>query len=356
MKNYQLSDFDYHLPLELIAQEAVSPRDHSRLLVLDSVSGKISHQHFFDLPKFLKAGDLLVVNDSKVFPARLLGRKKMTSGNIEIFLHQKLSENIWECLIKGKVISGTEIEVSPEFYATILDSHDNTWRVKFNLSEDKLMQAIFKFGVTPLPPYIKSSHDEQYERGRYQTVYANDKKLGSVAAPTAGLHFTPELLKEINSLGVEVLMVTLHVGLGTFLPVKTENLADHKMHSEYAEISKEVAQKIILAKKTGRRVIAVGTTACRTLESFGLDFDWSKNENPESFKRFTNIFIRPGYQFKIVDGLITNFHLPKSTLMMLVSALAGKKNIDLAYTEAVSKKYRFFSYGDAMIIAPSLLP
>ena len=358
MKNYQLSDFDYYLPPELIAQEAMIPRDHSRLLVLDSTNGKISHQHFFDLPKFLGPGDLLVVNDSKVFPARLLGKKKITGGGVEVFLHQKITDDTWECLIGGKVKSEMEIEfdLDNNFFATVLDHKENTWRVKFSLGGEDLMKAIFKFGLTPLPPYIKSTHDESFERNRYQTVYADDAKLGSVAAPTAGLHFTPDLLKEISDKGVEILNITLHVGLGTFLPVKTENLNDHKMHSEYAEISPEVAQKIVIAKKGGRRIFAVGTTACRTLEAWANDFDLLGGEGMQGFSKFTDIFIRPGYQFKAVDGLITNFHLPKSTLLMLISALAGKENITKAYKIAVKEQYRFFSYGDAMIIAPKLLP
>ena len=353
---YHLSDFDYHLPPERIAQEAVSPRDHSRLLVLDSASGEIVHQHFFDLPKFLKPGDLLIVNDSKVFPARLLGKKKSSGGAIEIFLHQELSADTWECLVKGKVKPQLEIEIAPNFFATILEADDNSWRVKFNLGGEELMAAIFQFGKTPLPPYIKSQHDENYERARYQTVYADDGKLGSVAAPTAGLHFTPDLLKKIKDGGVEIAPVTLHVGLGTFLPVKTENLSEHKMHSEYAEISLETIEKIIKVKKEGRRVIAVGTTACRTLESWGQDFAWQSTVKPQKFSRFTDIFIQPGYQFAVVDGLITNFHLPKSTLLMLVSALAGKDKVEAAYREAVEKEYRFFSYGDAMMIAQNLLP
>ncbi|MFZ4648587.1 MAG: tRNA preQ1(34) S-adenosylmethionine ribosyltransferase-isomerase QueA [Patescibacteria group bacterium] len=356
MKEYQLSDFDYNLPPELIAQEAMSPRDNSRLLVLDSVSGKIAHQHFFDLPKFLKAGDLLVVNDSKVFPARLLGKKKITGGGVEVFLHQKISEDTWECLVGGKVKTQMEIEFSVNFFATIISNQENTWQVKFNLSGEALMKEIFHYGLTPLPPYIKSSHGEEYERERYQTVYADNNKIGSVAAPTAGLHFTPDLLKEINSLGVEVVTVTLHVGLGTFLPVKTENLADHKMHSEYGAISLVVAKKISNVKKKGGRIFAVGTTACRTLESWANDQDLSGDNKVRSFSRFTDIFIRPGYEFKVVDGLITNFHLPKSTLLMLISAFAGKDKIDQAYQSAVQNEYRFFSYGDAMIIAPNLLP
>ncbi len=357
MKDYQLSDFDYFLPPELIAQEAMVPRDHSRLLVLDSANGEISHQHFFDLPNFLRPGDLLVVNDSKVFPARLFGKKKDTGGQVEVFLHQKINENTWECLIGGKVKPQTEIEFSAadNFFATTISNEENVWQVKFSLQEEALMKAIFKFGHTPLPPYIKSSHDEEFERKRYQTVYANDEKLGSAAAPTAGLHFTPELLKQIKSSGVEILNITLHVGLGTFLPVKAENLNEHKMHSEYAEISPETAQEILAAKKSGRRVFAVGTTACRTLEAWANEPDWSKNGKTEGFAKFTDIFIRPGYQFKVIDGLITNFHLPKSTLLMLVSALASKDQIFTAYETAVEEKYRFFSYGDAMIIAPGLL-
>lgn len=357
MKDYHLSDFDYYLPQKLIAQKAVSPRDHSRLLVLDSSDGKISHQHFFDLPKLFKPGDLLVINDSKVFPARLIGKKKHTGGNIEIFLHQKLSENEWECLVRGKVKLGMEIEFASDnlFFATVLEVQEDTWRVKFNLEGEDLMKAIFQYGLTPLPPYIKSDSSEESERKRYQTVYADDKKIGSVAAPTAGLHFTPRLLKEIKNCGVDILSITLHVGLGTFLPVKIDNLDKHKMHSEYAEISFEVAKKISEAKKNGHRIFAVGTTTCRTLESWANDFDVLSGAEVKCFSRFTDIFIRPGYQFKAIDGLITNFHLPKSTLLMLVSALAGKDEITKAYQAAIDKQYRFFSYGDAMIIAPGIL-
>lgn len=351
---YTTSDFDYELPAELIAQKPARPRDCSRLLLLDKESGEISHHRFYEISDYLKKGDVLVLNDSKVFPARLLGHKEGTGGAVEIFLHKKKEHGEWECLVGGRVREGLKIEFSRNpLQATLLkDNGDGTWRVGFNLSGKKFWQAIERVGIVPLPPYIKRDGKQASDKDNYQTVFADPHKVGSAAAPTAGLHFTERLLKKIRAKGVKIVFVTLHVGLGTFAPVKAEKITEHKMHSEFAEISAKAAKEILEARASGRRIIAVGTTSCRTLESA----DWKKFASqassgkiaPQSF--WTDIFIYPGYRFKIVDALITNFHLPKSTLLMLVSALAGKENIDRAYSQAVSAGYKFFSYGDAMFI------
>jgi len=339
-----LEDFAYNLPLELIAQKPARPRDHSRLLVLDKKTGAISHQHFYNLPEYLKAGDVLVLNNSKVFPARLLGKKKETGGAVEIFLHHKLSGDIWECLVGGRVREGMIVIFKEQLEAAILkNNQDGTWQIKFNFSGPKLWEKINKIGIVPLPPYIKRAKKQSGDKNNYQTVFADARQAGSVAAPTAGLHFTKALLKKIKARGVKIVYVTLHVGLGTFAPVKAEKIIEHKMHREFASISSATAKEIVKAKKTGQRVIAVGTTSCRTLESVK---DWQGQK--QSF--WTDIFIYPGYKFKTVDSLITNFHLPKSTLLMLVSALAGPRSIDRAYRTAIGQKYRFFSYGDAMFI------
>ncbi len=348
------SDFDYHLPPELIAQEPIRPRDRSRLLLLDKTSGAIEHRHFFEIVDQLHPGDVLVLNDSKVFPARLLGHKQETGGAIEIFLHKKIKSAEWECLVGGRVKEGLKIAFPKSVLtATILkNNQDGTWQAGFNLSGDKFWRAIERIGLVPLPPYIKRDHKTARDKQSYQTVFADPQKIGSAAAPTAGLHFTESLLKKIKAKGVKIETVTLHVGLGTFAPVKTEKITEHKMHSEFAEISARTVRAILAAKEDGRRIVAVGTTSCRTLESA----DWGKfaaqmkshSLKPQSF--WTDIFIYPGYKFKVVDALITNFHLPKSTLLMLVSALAEKRHIDEAYKQAVSNGYRFFSYGDAMFI------
>lgn len=349
-------DFSYDLPLELIAQEPVSPRDHSRLLVLNKKNGDLSHHHFYDLPKFLKSGDLLVLNNSKVFPARLKGVKKETGGRIEIFLHQSLKsadENIWECLIGGRVKEGYEIEFENSGLKAVVlkNNNDATWQVKFNHNGEIFWSSIENIGEVPLPPYIKRLENSEKDRNSYQTIYADEKERGSAAAPTAGLHFTEELLSIIKSQGVKIKYVTLHVGMGTFAPVKEEKIIDHKMHREFASVSSDVIKEIINTKKKGGRIIAVGTTSCRTLESL----NWSElyNENEKNIKDisfWTDIFIYPGYKFQAVDSLVTNFHLPASTLLMLISALAGKEKIDRAYQEAIKERYRFFSYGDAMFI------
>lgn len=346
-----LSDFDYHLPTELIGQKPIKPRDHARLLVLDRRTGETSHRHFYDLPGILRPGDVLVFNDSKVIPARIRGTKE-TGGQVEIFLLKKSDviareaggrprqargrqENTWQCLIGGKVKSGQKIRLPKGVEAEIMGSADNKVKtVRFNCSEKKLLTL----GETPLPPYIKSKS----RPGDYQTVYAD--KQGSVAAPTAGLHFTKPLLAKLRKLGVQTEFVTLHVGMGTFEPVETENVLEHKMHSELAMIDGATAVRINKAKSEGRRIIAVGTTAVRTLESF------ASSGELESGSKWTEIFIYPGYKFKVIDGMITNFHLPKSTLLMLVSAFAGKELTAKAYGEAIGLEYKFFSFGDGMIV------
>ncbi|MEI6836117.1 MAG: tRNA preQ1(34) S-adenosylmethionine ribosyltransferase-isomerase QueA [Candidatus Falkowbacteria bacterium] len=342
---YKLSDFDYNLPSELIAQQPVKPRDLARLLIVDKETKKLEHKKFSDLADYLKKDDILVVNNSKVFPARLFGHKKKTGGAVEIFLHKKISDSEWECLLGGRIKVGTVIELAPNFEAVTLENNqDGTWLVKFNKTGSDFFSQISRIGHLPLPPYIKRLKDQKEDKRNYQTIYASSEKIGSVAAPTAGLHFTPRLIKKLQSQGVVIENVTLHVGLGTFSPVKTENILNHKMHAEYAEIDRATISRLKKAKIAGRRIIAVGTTSARTLESWGQDGE------PDEFSKWTDIFIYPGYHFEVVSGLITNFHLPKSTLLMLVSALAGKKLTEEAYRTAVALNYRFFSYGDAMFI------
>jgi S-adenosylmethionine:tRNA ribosyltransferase-isomerase len=349
MKTYKTSDFFYNLPPELIAQKPARPRDHSRLLVLDKLTGAYQHQHFYDLINLLRPGDLLVLNNSKVFPARLIGKKEVTRGRVEIFLHKKEAKDIWECLVGGRVKIGMTIILSPRLKAEIIkDNGDGIWLVQFNLSDNKFFTEIEKIGQVPLPPYIKRSKQLASDRNNYQTVFADKHQVGSAAAPTAGLHFTKNMLKKIKAKGIQIKYVTLHVGLGTFAPVKVEKITDHKMHSEFALVSPETIKSILETKRHGGRVIAVGTTSCRTLES--LDWEKLKKTTLKEQSFWTDIFIYPGFKFQAVDALITNFHLPSSTLMMLVSALGGKKNLERAYQEAVAQKYRFFSYGDAMFI------
>lgn len=349
----RLSSYDFDLPAKLIAQKPAHPRDAARLMVLNKATGGISHRRFFDLPEILGAGDALVFNDSKVIPARLIGKKE-TGGRMEVFLLNKIkdnardssasprligfgrNDNAWQCLIKGKIKPGQKIYLTKKIFAEPLEKiDDKVWLVKFNAPDKKL----FALGETPLPPYIKNKS----KLSDYQTVYA--KELGSVAAPTAGLHFTKALIGKLKKKGVQIEYVTLHVGLGTFLPVETENILEHKMHSELAEIDKDTAKRLNQAKTAGKRIIAVGTTAARTLESCAI-----ANSKIKPQKIETEIFIYPGYKFRFVDAMITNFHLPKSTLLMLVSALAGKNNIDRAYQEAIKLKYRFYSFGDGMLI------
>ena len=336
------SDFDFYLPEELIAQTPLEKRDNSRLLHLDKNTGKIEHKHFYDIKQYIRPGDCLVLNDSRVLPARLIGTRP-TGGAVELVLLKDLGDNCWECLSRPgrKTKPGQELIFgNGELTAVVQDLTQGGNRiVKFDY-KGIFLEILERLGKMPLPPYIK---EELQDSERYQTVYS--KELGSAAAPTAGLHFTKELLSEIEDMGVSICCVTLHVGLGTFRPVKAENIEDHDMHSEFCIIPEETAKTVNDTKKAGGRVIAVGTTSCRTLESFTTD-----DGVLQATSGWTNIFIYPGYTFKCVDVLITNFHLPESTLIMLVSALAGREHILNAYKTAVNEKYRFFSFGDAMFI------
>ena len=336
------SDFDFYLPEELIAQTPLEKRDNSRLLHIDKNTGKIEHKHFYDIKQYVRPGDCLVLNDSRVLPARLIGTRP-TGGAVELVLLKDLGDNCWECLSRPgrKTKPGQELIFgNGELTAVVQDLTQGGNRiVKFDY-KGIFLEILERLGKMPLPPYIK---EELQDSERYQTVYS--KELGSAAAPTAGLHFTNELLSEIEDMGVSICCVTLHVGLGTFRPVKAENIEDHDMHSEFCIIPEDTAKTVNDTKKAGGRVIAVGTTSCRTLESFTTD-----DGVLQATSGWTNIFIYPGYKFKCIDALITNFHLPESTLIMLVSALAGREHILNAYKTAVNEKYRFFSFGDAMFI------
>ena len=338
------SDFYYDLPKELIAQTPVEPRDSSRLLVLGRNNGEIEHKHFYDIIDCLNEGDLLVANDSRVLPARIFGIKDETGAKVEFLLLKQISGNTWETLCKP----GKKAKVGAKFTfgegilkATVVEVKDDGNRVVDFECDENFYAALDKIGQMPLPPYITA---ELENRERYQTVYSHE--LGSAAAPTAGLHFTNELMDRIRAKGVNIAYVTLHVGLGTFRPVKVDDVTNHKMHSEHYEIPQKTAELIKQTKSNGKRVIAVGTTSCRTLESVA-----SQHGEIIACEGFTDIFIYPGYQFKVLDGLITNFHLPESTLIMLVSAFAGFDNVMNAYKNAVEEKYRFFSFGDAMFIS-----
>ena len=336
------SDFYFNLPPELIAQTPIEQRDASRLLLLDKKTGNVEHKHFFDLPAFLRPGDCLVLNNSRVLPARLFGRRS-GGGACEVLLLIDRGEKVWECLVRpGKKLRvGAKISFGDgELTAEVVGEVEGGNRlVRFDY-EGIFLETLERLGKMPLPPYIK---EELQDSERYQTVYS--KVVGSAAAPTAGLHFTNELIAKVQEMGVKVCYVTLHVGLGTFRPVKAENLDEHEMHSEYCVISQETADVINQTKQNGGRVICVGTTSCRTIES------WANEDGTlEAKAGWTNIFIYPGYKFKVLDCLITNFHLPESTLIMLVSALAGRENVMNAYEQAVQERYRFFSFGDAMFI------
>jgi len=336
------SSYHYDLPEELIAQYPLSKRSSSRLLVLNKEKGQVEHSHFTSIVDYLQKGDVLVVNSTKVIPARLIGTKK-TGAKIEVFLLNHVVNDTWRCLVKPgrKCPVGTIIKVNDNFSGIVMDmASEGSRLVKFSY-EGNFWSALSEAGHIPLPPYIKREAEEA-DSSNYQTIYAKIK--GSVAAPTAGLHFTEEILNKIRNKGVEITEVLLHVGLGTFRPVKAENIEDHKMHSEYCSISKESADLINKAKAEGRRVIAVGTTSTRTLESF------AKNNRVDSGDLWTSIFIYPGKEFKIIDAMITNFHMPESTLIMMISAFAGYENIMKTYQIAVEERYRFFSYGDAMLI------
>ena len=337
----KLSDFYYDLPKELIAQHPAEQRDHARLMLYDRQSGAVEHKHFYDLIDELHKGDVLVFNDSRVIPARLYGKKSPTGGKVEVLLLTPVGEDTWEVLVKpGKrALPGAVIEFPEGLTCQILDRTDFGGRiVKFEY-DGVFDDIIDKIGEMPLPPYI---HEKLEDPDEYQTVYARER--GSAAAPTAGLHFTDELLERIKAKGVELVFVTLHVGLGTFRPVEEENIEDHEMHSEFYSITEEAAQTINRAKAEGRRIVAVGTTSIWTLESAGT------TGMLQAGAGWTNIFIYPGYTFHIVDALVTNFHLPESTLLMLISAMSTREKILKAYEIAVQEKYRFFSFGDAMFI------
>lgn len=337
------ADFDFYLPEELIAQTPLERRDASRLLTLDKNTGAVGHHHFYELPRFLRPGDCLVLNDSRVLPARLIGRRP-TGGVCEVLLLVDQGGDLWECLVRPgrKLKPGAQVIFGDgQLTATVeAELNDGKRAVRFHY-QGIFLEILEQLGRMPLPPYIKAELEDQE---RYQTVYS--KVVGSAAAPTAGLHFTPELLEQVREMGVKTCFVTLHVGLGTFRPVKAEDIADHEMHSEFCQISRETADIISETKRGGGRVICVGTTSCRTVESFAAE-DGTMSER----SGWTNIFIYPGYKFKVLDALITNFHLPQSTLIMLVSALAGREHVLAAYQEAVREKYRFFSFGDAMLVA-----
>lgn len=338
-----VKDFDYELPEELIAQDPLEDRSASRLMVLDRKTGEVEHRHFKDITEYLKPGDCLVINNTKVIPARLFGAKEETNAKIEVLLLKRKENDIWETLVKPgkKAKKGTKIIFGDGLLTgEVVDVVEEGNRL-IQFHYDGIFEEILdQLGQMPLPPYI--THQLK-DKNRYQTVYA--KYDGSAAAPTAGLHFTKELLEEVRAMGVDIAEVTLHVGLGTFRPVKVENVLEHHMHSEYYMISKEAADKINQAKQSGHRVIAVGTTSTRTLEAAA-----DENGVLHETSGWTDIFIYPGYEFKVIDALITNFHLPQSTLVMLVSALAGREHVLHAYEIAVQEKYRFFSFGDAMLI------
>lgn len=336
-----LSDYYYDLPGELIAQYPYEPRDHSRLMVMNRQAGTLSHQRFYNLPDYLEPGDTLVFNNTRVIPARLIGTRADTGGKIEVFLLNRLNQYEWETLVKpGKrARPGTIVKFGDELSCEILDNTEFGGRVVRFQFEGAFEAVLDRLGETPLPPYIR----ERLEDGeRYQTVYSCER--GSAAAPTAGLHFTEEMLTKLQQMGVNLAFITLHIGLGTFRPVSVSDITQHVMHREYYSISPEAAQTINQAKEQGRRVIAVGTTSVRTLETV------AENGRIEAGSGWTSIFMYPGYQFKIIDAMVTNFHLPESTLLMLISAFAGRENVLAAYQVAVNKGYRFFSFGDAMLI------
>ncbi len=340
------STFNYDLPENLIAQSPVEPRDSSRLMILNKQNGKIIHKKFYDIVDYLNPGDCLVINDSKVLPARIFGKNIETGYKVEFLLLKQLSSGLWETLVKPgkKAKSGFKFifgdENNTHLTAEIIEVLPDGNRILKFEDMKNFFSKLDEIGQMPLPPYIK---EKLKDKSRYQTVYAKD--LGSAAAPTAGLHFTPELLKKIKDKGINVVSVTLHVGLGTFRPVKEENIQNHKMHSEFFIIPQSTAEVIKNTKESGNKVICVGTTSCRTVESV-----YNKFGKIRAYESSTDIFIKPGYKFGITDGLITNFHLPESTLIMLVTAFAGYENIMNAYKTAVEEKYRFFSFGDAMII------
>ncbi len=343
MISIKTSDFNFDLPPELIAQTPIERRDGSRLLTLNKQTGEISHAHFFDLPSFLRPGDCLVLNDSRVLPARLIGRRLPTGGVVEVVLLIDRGEKVWECLARPgrKLKPGARLSFGDgALTAEVLQTVEGGNRLIRFEYEGIFLELLERLGRMPLPPYIKV---ELQDQERYQTVYS--REVGSAAAPTAGLHFTRELLAKIEAMRVSVCYVTLHVGLGTFRPVKVEDITRHEMHSEFCVIPADTAETVNRTRKAGGRVVCVGTTSCRTLES------WAAGDGTlKASAGWTDIFIYPGYRFKALDCLVTNFHLPESTLIMLVSALAGREHVLAAYQEAIRERYRFFSFGDAMFI------
>lgn len=339
----KVEDFDYYLPEKLIAQTPLEKRDASRLMVLDKKTGKIEHKHFYDIINYLEEGDTLVLNDTKVLPARLIGEKEETKAVIEILLLKNIAGDDWECLVKParRIKVGTVVTFGMgKLKAKCIKEEPEGIRHFTLIYNGILMEILEQLGTMPLPPYI---HEKLKDQSRYQTVYA--KEIGSATAPTAGLHFTKKLLGQLKVKGINIAYITLHVGLGTFRPVSVDKVEEHEMHSEYYQMSKETAELLNKTKENNKRIVAVGTTSTRTLETIMTKY----NEFREC-SGWTNIFIYPGYKFKAIDALITNFHLPKSTLVMLVSALAGRENILSAYKIAVQEEYRFFSFGDAMLI------
>ncbi len=341
----KLSLFDYDLPEELIAQYPLEKRDESRLMVLNRQTKSIQHSKFLELHSFLESGDLLVLNNTKVIPARLIGRKERSGGKVEILLISPKGEGLWEALVKhsSRMSIGTKVIFGKgEYIARIMDKTESQGRLIQFENENEVKDLLNKYGKPPLPPYVKRETDEE-DKKRYQTIYA--KYNGAIAAPTAGLHFTESVFNKLKSKGIEIVEITLHVGLGTFQPVKVENIEEHEIHSEYLTVNPDTAQRINQTKAEGGKIVAVGTTSVRALESAS-----DENGIIKPYSGFTNIFIYPGYKFRIVDKLITNFHLPKSTLIMLVSAFAGRDFIMSAYNEAIKERYRFYSYGDAMLI------
>ena len=342
------SDFNFDLPEELIAQTPLERRDGSRLMLLDKTSGAVEHRHFYELPELLREGDCLVLNDSRVLPARLLGTRA-SGGSVELVLLRDLGGGKWECLSRPgkKTRPGTELSFGEgQLRARVLEVAAEGNRIVQFEYEGIFLEVLERLGRMPLPPYIRT---ELREPERYQTVYS--RELGSAAAPTAGLHFTKELLARIEAKGVKLCYLTLHVGLGTFRPVKEEEIEDHPMHAEYCVIPEETARAVTETRARGGRVVAVGTTSCRTLESFARE-----DGSLPAASGWTDIFIYPGYRFKCVDALVTNFHLPESTLIMLVSALAGREHVLEAYRTAIKERYRFFSFGDAMFIGSEIIP
>ncbi|MEY8663030.1 tRNA preQ1(34) S-adenosylmethionine ribosyltransferase-isomerase QueA [Ligilactobacillus faecis] len=343
-KHLTTEDFDYYLPEELIAQTPLEERDQSRMLVLDSKTGAYQDDYFYDVIDHLEPGDALVMNDSRVLPARIYGVKPETGGHLEVLLLNNIEGDKWETLVKPakRAKVGTKISFGDgALTATVLEELDHGGRIVEFHYEGIFLEVLESLGEMPLPPYIKEKLDDPE---MYQTVYS--KEVGSAAAPTAGLHFTKELLEKIEAKGVKLVYLTLHVGLGTFRPVSVDNIEDHKMHSEFYRLSKEAAQTLNEVKQNGGKIVATGTTSIRTLETIGSKF----NGEIKADSGWTDIFIKPGYEWKVVDAFITNFHLPKSTLVMLVAAFTGRENILRAYEHAVAEKYRFFSFGDAMFI------